>query len=69
MFTKAYPAGGSVGYNLSGWKLTAALMKGDTGYMMQEDKNWLPIAQALKDTGQIKEVLPGSKYYTNELLK
>jgi NitT/TauT family transport system substrate-binding protein len=37
--------------------------------MMQEDKNWLPIAQALKDTDQIKEVLPASKYYTNELLK
>ncbi|WP_168992270.1 ABC transporter substrate-binding protein [Mesorhizobium norvegicum] len=69
MFTKAYPEGGSLAYNLSGWKLTAALMKGDTGYMMQEDKNWLPIAQALKDTDQIKEVLPASKYYTNELLK
>lgn len=69
MFIKAYPESGSLAYNLGGWKLTAALMKGDTGYMAQEDKNWLPIAQALKDTDQIKDVLPGSKYYTNELLK
>lgn len=69
MFTKAYPDGGSLAYNTSGWKLTLKLMKGDTGYMAQEDKNWLPIAQALKDTDQIKEVLPATKYYTNELLK
>jgi len=69
MFTKAYPEGGTKEYNVAGWKLTAPLLKGGNGYMMQDDKQWLPIAQALKDTGQIKEVLPGERYYTNELLK
>jgi NitT/TauT family transport system substrate-binding protein len=68
IFTKAYPEGGSLAYNIGGWKLTAALMKGQNGYMMQDDQHWLPIAQALKDSDQIKEVLPASKYYTNELL-
>jgi ABC-type nitrate/sulfonate/bicarbonate transport system substrate-binding protein len=68
IFTKAYPEGGSLAHNIGGWKLTAALMKGQNGYMMQDDQHWLPIAQALKDSDQIKEVLPASKYYTNELL-
>lgn len=68
IFTKAYPEGGSLAYNIGGWKLTAALMKGQNGYMTQDDQHWLPIAQALKDSDQIKEVLPASKYYTNELL-
>jgi NitT/TauT family transport system substrate-binding protein len=68
IFTKAYPEGGSLAYNIGGWKLTAALMKGKAGYMAQDDSHWLAIAQALKDSDQIKDVLPAAKYYTNELL-
>lgn len=69
IFTKAYPDSGSLEYNTLGWKTTVPLLKGPQGYMMQTDQHWLPIAQALKDTDQIKAVLPASKYYTNELMK
>lgn len=69
IFTKAYPDSGSLEYNTLGWKTTVPLLKGPQGYMMQTDQHWLPLAQALKDTDQIKEVLPASKYYTNEVLK
>ena len=69
IFTKAYPDAGTLDYNTLGWKATAPLMKGPNGYLMQSDAQWLPLAQAMKDTGQIKDVLPASKYYTNEVLK
>ena len=69
MLAKAYPDSGSVEQSALGWKALTPLLKGPDGYMVQNDQHWLPIAQALKDTGQIKEVLPASKYYTNELFK
>lgn len=69
IFTKAYPEAGALAYNTLGWKITAKLLKGPDGYMKQNDNHWLPIAQALKDTGQIKEILPMNKYYTNEMVE
>lgn len=69
LVTKVYPDSGSLEYNTLGWKALIPLLKGPEGYMTQTDQHWLPIAQALKDTGQLKEVLSADKYYTNELLK
>jgi NitT/TauT family transport system substrate-binding protein len=69
LVTKAYPDSGTLEYNTLGWKALVPLLKGPDGYMTQTDQHWLPIAQALKDTGQLKDVLPASKYSTNELLK
>eukprot|EP01037_Dinobryon_pediforme_P027917 gene27917-30976_t len=57
IFTKAYPDGDSAEYNTLGWKQLVPLLKGPQGYMTQTDAHWLPLAQALKDTGQIPEVL------------
>ncbi len=68
IFTKAYPDSGSLEYNTLGWKIMVPLMKGPDGYMKQSDQSWLPLATALKDTDQIPQVLPASKYYTNELI-
>lgn len=67
--TQMYPQSGSLEYNSLGWKSMVPILKGSDGYLAQADQQWLPLAQALKDTGQIKEVLPAAKYYTNELLK
>lgn len=67
--TKAYPDSGTLEYNTLGWKALVPILSGPDGYLVQNDQHWLPLAQALKDTGQLKEVLPSDKYYTNELLK
>jgi putative hydroxymethylpyrimidine transport system substrate-binding protein len=69
IFTKAYPDAGTLEYNKLGWRVTADLMKGPQGYMKQTDQHWLPLAQALKDTDQIKAVQPASKYYTNQVIE
>lgn len=69
IFTAAYPDSGTLEYNTLGWKTTVPLLKGPKGYMAQTDANWLPLAQALKDTDQIPAVLPAAKYYTNELMQ
>jgi NitT/TauT family transport system substrate-binding protein len=69
LVTKVYPDSGSLDYNTLGWKALVPLLKGPDGYMVQNDQHWLPIAQALKDTDQLKAVLPADKYYTNELLQ
>lgn len=69
LFTKAYPQAGTLSYNQLGWKATVPLLKGPDGYMTQSGAQWLGIAQALQTTGQIKEVLKPSVYYTNEYLK
>lgn len=69
LFAKAYPQAGAADYSKSGWAETVPLLKGKNGYMMQSDQDWLPIANALKATGQIKTVLPADKYYTNDYLK
>ena len=68
MYMKAYPEGGTLEYNTKAWSLTIPLLKGDKGYLVQDDSKWLPLAQALKDTDQIKQVLPGSGYYTNAVM-
>jgi len=69
MLHTAYPDSGSVALSTRAWQIIAPDMKGPQGYMMQNDDNWLPIARALKATGQINSVLPANKYYTNQLVK
>ncbi|MGE8189009.1 ABC transporter substrate-binding protein [Pseudomonas sp. NPDC086278] len=69
LVTKLYPDSGTLEYNTLGWKSLIPYLKGADGYMVQNDAHWLPIAQALKDTDQLKTVLPANKYYTNDLLK
>lgn len=66
--TKMYPDSGTLEYNTLGWKALVPILKGPNGYLVQADQHWLPLAQALVDTGQLKQVLPANKYYTNELL-
>jgi ABC-type nitrate/sulfonate/bicarbonate transport system substrate-binding protein len=68
LFTKAYPAAGSANYNTIGWTYTAPLMKGPNGYFKQSDAQWIVLAQALKDIGQIPDVKSPSAYYTNDYL-
>ncbi|MCS4093715.1 ABC transporter substrate-binding protein [Rhizobium sp. BK176] len=67
--TKVYPDSGTLEYNTLGWKALVPILRGPDGFLVQTDQHWLPLAQALKDTGQLKEVLPANKYYTNEFLK
>ena len=68
LFTKAYPPAGSTNYNVIGWTYTAPLMKGPEGYFKQSDAQWIVLAQALKDIGQIPDVKSPSTYYTNAYL-
>ena len=68
IFTKAYPASGSVNYNIIGWTYTAGLMKGPDGYFRQHDTQWVELAGALKDINQIPSVKAPGTYYTNDYL-
>jgi NitT/TauT family transport system substrate-binding protein len=68
IFTKAYPAAGSLKYNTIGWSNLATLMKGRDGYFRQRDAQWTVLAAALRDIGQIQTPKAASAYYTNDYL-
>jgi ABC-type nitrate/sulfonate/bicarbonate transport system substrate-binding protein len=68
LFTKAYPAAGSMTYNTTGWTYTAGLMSGPNGYFRQDDAQWNALADALRSSGQIAQRKPASAYYTNAYL-
>ncbi|RUX20069.1 hypothetical protein EOA27_09535 [Mesorhizobium sp. M2A.F.Ca.ET.037.01.1.1] len=68
LFSQAYPNSDSREFNKLGWAATIPLLSGPSGLMVQTDRHWLPIAQALKDTGQLKSIQSADKYYTNAFL-
>lgn len=69
ILAKLYPQTGDVSYSLIGWQETVPLLKGRQGFMMQDAAQWTGLATALKNTGQIPDVLPASAYFTNAYLK
>jgi len=48
------------------WKATIPLLKGSAGFFTATDAQWTQLGQALKDAGQLDQVLQPSEYYTNE---
>lgn len=52
--------------DLGEWKATIPLLKGSTGYFTATDAQWTQLGQALKDAGQLDQVLQPSEYYTNQ---
>jgi len=52
--------------DLAEWKTTIPLLKGSTGFFTATDAQWTQLGQALKDAGQLDQVLQPSEYYTNE---
>jgi ABC-type nitrate/sulfonate/bicarbonate transport system substrate-binding protein len=68
VFTKSYPATGSLKYNTIGWSNLATLMKNRDGYFRQRDAQWTVLSAALHDVGQIQTPKAASSYYTNEYL-
>lgn len=54
--------------DLAQWKATIPLLKGPGGLFTATDGQWTQLGQALKDAGQLDEVLPPSAYYTNQYL-
>jgi ABC-type nitrate/sulfonate/bicarbonate transport system substrate-binding protein len=52
--------------DLAQWQTTIPLLKADKGLFTASDAQWTELGQALKDAGQLDEVLPPSQYYTND---
>ena len=52
--------------DLAQWKATIPLLKGSAGFFTATDAQWTDLGQALKDAGQLDQVLQPSEYYTNE---
>jgi ABC-type nitrate/sulfonate/bicarbonate transport system substrate-binding protein len=65
IFQKAYPASGTSGYAVIGWKETLPGLAKDGQYFTQTDKQWTDLAAAIKGIHQIPDAKPASTYYTN----
>jgi len=52
--------------DLGEWKATIPLLKGSSGFFTATDAQWSQLGQALKDAGQLDQVLQPSEYYTNQ---
>lgn len=55
--------------DLAQWQATIPLLKGSKDELFTAtDAQWTELGQALKDAGQLDEVLPPATYYTNEYI-